>query len=79
MSAPSGSVNLRASDTADVFIDGRKIGGSPILGHRVKAGKHKVRFDCYDATGEALQGVSLTIDVPADGEKDLEYDCPSQE
>ncbi len=72
-----GSLNLRASDTADVYIDGRKVGGSPVLGHRVKAGKHKVRFDCYDPSGEAKQGIVQTVDVGVDGERDVEYECPA--
>jgi outer membrane biosynthesis protein TonB len=76
--ATDGAFNLRASDTADVYIDGRKVGGSPVLGHRVKAGKHKIRFDCYDATGEAKQGITQTYEVAAEGERDVEYECPAQ-
>ncbi len=75
--ASIGLFNLRASDTADVFVDGKKIGGSPVLGYKVKPGKHKVRFDCYDAAGEARPGVSQTYEVATDGEKDVEYDCPT--
>ena len=75
--APVGQFNLRASDTADVFVDGKKVGGSPVLGHKVKPGKHKIRFDCYDGAGEARPGVSQTYEVGADGEKDVEYDCPT--
>lgn len=74
--APVGQFNLRASDTADVYVDGKKVGGSPILGLKVKPGKHKVRFDCYDASGEARAGPTQTHDVAADGEKDVEYECP---
>jgi len=76
--AAMGQFNLRASDTADVYVDGKKVGGSPVLGHKVKPGKHKVRFDCYDASGEARPGVSQTYDVAAEGEKDVEYDCPTE-
>lgn len=76
--AAVGQFNLRASDTADVFVDGKKVGGSPVLGHKVKPGKHKVRFDCYDASGEARPGVTQTHEVAADGEKDVEYDCPTE-
>ncbi len=78
ISGPIGQLNLRSSDTADVYVDGRKIGGSPVLGHKVKPGKHKVRFDCYDASGEARPGVSQTYEVAADGEKDVDYDCPTE-
>jgi hypothetical protein len=71
-----GSLNLRASDTADVYVDGRKVGGSPILGHQVKAGSHQVRFDCLDPQGEAKKGIAQTVEVPTDGERDVEYECP---
>jgi S1-C subfamily serine protease len=74
-----GSLNLRASDTADVFLDGKKAGGSPLLGIKVKAGKHQIRFDCYDATGNAKPGIVQTVDVAADGEKDVEFECLSAE
>ncbi len=76
--ATFGQLNLRASDTADVFVDGKKVGGSPVLGHKVKPGKHKVRFDCYDGSGEARPGVSQTYEVTAEAEKDIEYDCPTE-
>lgn len=76
--AVTGYFNLRASDTADVFVDGKKVGGSPVLGYKVKPGKHKVRFDCYDASGEAKPGISQTYEVVADGEKDVEFDCPTE-
>jgi cytoskeleton protein RodZ len=75
-STTDGSLNLRASDTADVYIDGRKVGGSPVLGHRVKAGKHKVRFDCYDGSGEPRPGIVQTVEVAVEGERDVEYECP---
>ena len=76
--AAVGEFNLRASDTADVFVDGKKVGGSPVLGHKVKPGKHKIRFDCYDAAGEARPGVTGTYEVGPDAEKDVEYDCPTE-
>jgi outer membrane biosynthesis protein TonB len=76
--AAMGQFNLRASDTADVFVDGKKVGGSPVLGLKVKPGKHKIRFDCYDSTGEARPGVAQTHEVGADGEKDVEWDCVTE-
>ncbi len=75
---PEGILNLRASDTAEVFLDGKKLGGSPVTGIKVAPGKHKVRFDCYDASGGTVQGTPQTISVPADGEKDVEFECPAQ-
>lgn len=74
--AGEGSVNLRASDTADVFVDGKKVGGSPIEGLKVRAGTHKVRFDCYDAAGNTVPGATKSITVAADAEESLEYTCP---
>lgn len=73
---PEGLLNLRASDTADVYLDGKKLGGSPLLGIKAKAGNHKVRFDCYDAAGNTVAGPVQTIAVKADSEVDVEYPCP---
>lgn len=74
-----GLLNLRATDTADVFVDGKKVGGSPVEGLKVRAGAHKVRFDCYDAAGNTVPGAAKTVTVPADGEESLEYTCPAAE
>lgn len=74
-----GLLNLRATDTADVFVDGKKVGGSPVEGLKVRAGAHKVRFDCYDAAGNTVPGAAKSVTVPADGEESLEYTCPAAE
>ncbi len=71
-----GMLNLRASDTADVYLDGKKLGGSPLLGIKARVGNHKVRFDCYDAAGNTVAGPLQTISVKADAEVDVEYPCP---
>ena len=73
---PEGMLNLRASDTADVYLDGKKLGGSPLLGIKAKAGNQKVRFDCYDAAGNTVAGPVQVISVKADAEVDVEYPCP---
>jgi outer membrane biosynthesis protein TonB len=73
-----GLLNLRATDTADVFLDGKKLGGSPLLGVKAKAGPHKVRFDCYDAAGNTVAGTPQTVTVKADGEVDVEFPCPTE-
>jgi hypothetical protein len=74
-----GLLNLRASDTAEVYLDGKKLSpGSPILGYKVKAGKHKVRFDCFDAAGNTIPGSAKTVEVAADGEQDIDFECPAQ-
>ncbi len=71
-----GVINLRATDTADVYLDGKKLGGSPLLGIKAKVGNHKVRFDCYDAAGNTISGPVQVIAVKAEGEVDVEYPCP---
>jgi hypothetical protein len=73
-----GQVNFRASDTADVFVDGKKLGGTPLLGVKVKVGNHKVRFDCYDAAGNAAPGSVMVVTVDADSEQDVDFDCPAE-
>ena len=71
-----GVLNLRANDTADVYLDGKKLGGSPLMGIKAKVGNHKVRFDCYDAAGNTVAGPVQTIAVKADSEVEVEYPCP---
>jgi hypothetical protein len=74
-----GLLNLRASDTADVYLDGRKIGSSPLNNVRARSGPHKLRFDCYDAAGNAIAGQVKMITVVADEEQDVEYPCPESQ
>lgn len=76
--AGEGLMNMRASDTADVFVDGKKVGQSPMPGFKSRAGAHKVRFDCYDAAGNVVKGEVQSITVPLDGEVDVEYQCPAE-
>ncbi len=74
--AGEGALNLKASDTAEIVIDGRKVGPSPKLGFKVKSGKHKIRFDCYDENGNLKAGKVQTVEVGADAEVEVSYDCP---
>jgi hypothetical protein len=71
-------LNLRASDTADVYLDGRKLGGTPLLGVKAKVGNHKLRFDCYDAAGNTVAGPVQTVAVKAEAEVDVEFTCPTE-
>ncbi|MGV3622191.1 MAG: hypothetical protein ACO1OB_15310 [Archangium sp.] len=73
-----GVLNLRASDTADVYLDGKKLGGAPVLGVKAKVGAHKLRFDCYDAAGNTVPGTPQTVQVKLDTETDLEFPCPTE-
>ncbi len=74
--AGEGTINLKASDTAEIVVDGRKVGPSPKLGVKLKAGKHKIRFDCYDENGNLKPGKVQTVEIKPDEEQDLDYDCP---
>lgn len=76
--AAEGLLNLRASDTADVYLDGKKLGGSPLLGVKAKQGNHKVRFDCYDAAGNTVAGPVQVVSVKPDAEVDVEFTCPTE-
>jgi hypothetical protein len=70
-----GTLNLQASDTADVYVDGRKVGASPVMGLKVKAGTHKVRFDCYDEAGNAVTGTVKPITLNTDEEQEVTWTC----
>lgn len=71
-----GLINLRASDTADVYVDGKKVGSSPLQGFKVRAGNHRIRFDCYDAAGNTVAGPVKNVTVKADEEQDVDFTCP---
>jgi len=58
-----------------VFVDGKKVGGSPIEGLKVRAGTHKVRFDCYDAAGNTIPGTAQSVTVAADAEATVDFTC----
>jgi len=69
-----GQLTLKASETAEVFLDGRKIGVTPVLGHKVAAGVHKVRFDCLHPDGKT-RGTDRSVDVLAFSEVSVDYKC----
>ncbi len=74
-----GVLNLQATDTADVFVDGKRMGASPVLGVKVKVGAHKVRFDCYDAAGNTVAGAVQNVTAVANQEVDVSFTCPASE
>jgi hypothetical protein len=74
--AGEATLNLQASDTADIYLDGKKLGTSPQVGVKVKVGAHKVRFDCYDAAGNTQAGAVKTVTVAVDQELDVPFQCP---
>jgi hypothetical protein len=69
-------VNLTASNTADIFIDGKKVGSSPLLGVKVRPGMHHVRFDCYDAAANVIPGEALEVSAVANEEQNVDFSCP---
>jgi hypothetical protein len=73
---PPAILDLRASDSAEVVVDGRSVGPSPQLGLRVKPGRHEIRFDCYDENGDLTPGEVQSVDVGPASERDVSYDCP---
>lgn len=70
-----GTLNLKAVGEADVYIDGRKAGKSPIEGKVVPAGNHRVRFDCYGSDGKPIRGVDQNVRVSADMDSDVDFNC----
>ena len=72
-----GILNLIASDSAEVLLDGTRIGPSPKRGIRLTAGNYKVRFDCYDGDGELKAGAEQAVVVVAGKETLVDYECPT--
>jgi hypothetical protein len=72
-----GILNLIASDSAEVLLDGTRIGPSPKRGIRLSAGTYKVRFDCYDNDGELKAGEEQTVEVVAGKQTLVDYSCPT--
>jgi serine/threonine protein kinase len=60
---PQGSVNLNASPWAEVWIDGRRVGDTPIGNLAVPIGPHEIIFR-HPELGEKKQAVSVTAGTP---------------
>jgi hypothetical protein len=60
---PHGSVSLNASPWAEVWIDGRRIGETPIGNVSVPIGPHEIVFR-HPELGEKKQAVSVTTGAP---------------
>jgi hypothetical protein len=61
---PRGVINLNASPWAEVWIDGQRVGETPIGNLSVSIGPHEVVFK-HPQFGEKKQAVSVTIGAPA--------------
>jgi len=60
---PQGVINVNASPWAEVFIDGRKVGETPIGNLPVSIGPHELVFR-HPQFGEKRQAVSVTLNAP---------------
>jgi hypothetical protein len=60
---PQGLINLNAAPWAEVFIDGRRVGETPIGNLPVTIGPHEVVFR-HPQFGEKRQAVSVTLNAP---------------
>ncbi len=77
--AGEGVLNLKANATADVFVDSKRVGSSPVTGLKIKTGPHKVRFDCYDDAGNTVAGAVQNVTVTADEPAEVNFTCPAAE
>jgi hypothetical protein len=60
---PQGVVNLNAAPWAEVWIDGRRVGETPIGNLSVPIGSHEIVFR-HPQLGERRQAVSVTLKAP---------------
>ena len=60
---PKGTININATPWAEVFIDGRRIGETPIGNFSIDVGPHEVLFR-HPQLGELRQAVSVTLNQP---------------
>ncbi len=60
---PPGSINVNASPWAEVWIDGRRVGETPIGNLPISIGSHEVVFR-HPQLGEKRQAVSVTLKAP---------------
>jgi hypothetical protein len=60
---PMGVINLNASPWAEVWIDGRRAGDTPLGNYPIAIGPHEVVFR-HPQLGEKRQAVSVTLKAP---------------
>jgi hypothetical protein len=60
---PMGTINLNAAPWAEVWIDGRRVGETPIGNLSVSIGPHEVVFK-HPQLGEKRHAISVTLDAP---------------
>ena len=60
---PMGVINLNAAPWAEVFVDGRRVGDTPIGNLPIAIGPHEIVFR-HPQLGEKRQAVSVTLKAP---------------
>jgi hypothetical protein len=60
---PMGVINLNAAPWAEVFVDGRRVGDTPIGNLAIAIGPHEIVFR-HPQLGEKRQAVSVTLKTP---------------
>jgi hypothetical protein len=60
---PQGSINLNAAPWAEVWVDGRRVGETPIGNLPISIGSHEIIFR-HPQLGEKRQAVSVTLKAP---------------
>ena len=60
---PQGAINLNASPWAEVWIDGRRVGETPIGNLPIAIGPHEIVFR-HPQFGEKRQAISVTLNAP---------------
>jgi hypothetical protein len=60
---PQGTININASPWAEVFVDGRRAGETPIGNLPISIGPHEILFR-HPQFGEKRQAVSVTLNAP---------------
>jgi hypothetical protein len=60
---PQGTININAAPWAEVFVDGRRVGDTPIGNLSLPIGPHEVLFR-HPQLGEKRQAVSVTLHAP---------------
>jgi serine/threonine-protein kinase len=63
LALPKGTVNLNASPWAEVWLDGVRVGETPIGNLSVPIGSHEIVFR-HPQLGEKRHAVSVTAGVP---------------
>ena len=72
--ATYGKLNLRADYPATVYVNGRRVGKTPLSGLKTKSGKLYVRFDCV-VEDTLMRGKARAVNLDEDGVVTLDHAC----